>query len=463
MLLRSLAAPLVLSSLVGAHAAAQSLVFRPNASGAYDHARQLVLPPGFGAGEFTLQLFVKLDPSFPVGPATGADTLTHWSDANVAPYSAPDWWQHDNWLVDGMNYADPKSGSFGIQLYAGGNVRVLIGDGTDAGPGGSYAVQAPSPTHSILDGAWHEITLFRKFFGVNEATYWLYVDGTTIAATDTFVRTDLSALWSTWSGFPAGEEGWCWGSGKRAAFGLGPDAPDFKGGLDEVRFWNVARSNATFENLLVATGTEPGIASRFRCTEGAGNTTCDAQPTGQCWSLVNWDATHWSAEDAFEQGPNGTFEVFCPGTALTCPCGVGGDPAYGCPNSIWSSGAYLWAEGRASVTNDSLTLITRHLPAQTSCFYFQGDLRENGGAGVIAGDGLLCIGGNLRRLQPVTAFQGLAYFGRQVNTQPPVHVQAQIPAPGATREYQLYYRNAAAWCMPATFNMSNGLEVVWIP
>ena len=37
-----------------------------------------------------------------------------------------------------------------------------------------------------------------------------------------------------------------------------------------------------------------------------------------------------------------------------------------------------------------------------------------------------------------------------------------VPGSGAMRFYQTYYRNAsAAFCPPATFNVTNGFQVVW--
>ena len=45
---------------------------------------------------------------------------------------------------------------------------------------------------------------------------------------------------------------------------------------------------------------------------------------------------------------------------------------------------------------------------------------------------------------------------------PSVSVRGAVVAPG-TRDYQVWYRNAAAFCQPETFNLSNGWEVAWGP
>jgi hypothetical protein len=42
-------------------------------------------------------------------------------------------------------------------------------------------------------------------------------------------------------------------------------------------------------------------------------------------------------------------------------------------------------------------------------------------------------------------------------------VRGLIPLAGGTREYQCWYRNAAAFCTASTFNLTNGLEILWQP
>jgi hypothetical protein len=36
-------------------------------------------------------------------------------------------------------------------------------------------------------------------------------------------------------------------------------------------------------------------------------------------------------------------------------------------------------------------------------------------------------------------------------------------AAGSTFEYQIWYRNAGAFCSASTFNLSNGYSVTWTP
>jgi hypothetical protein len=44
-----------------------------------------------------------------------------------------------------------------------------------------------------------------------------------------------------------------------------------------------------------------------------------------------------------------------------------------------------------------------------------------------------------------------------------VSVRGAIPAASTQRHYQVWYRNAAAFCTPSTFNLSNGLTIHWLP
>jgi hypothetical protein len=43
----------------------------------------------------------------------------------------------------------------------------------------------------------------------------------------------------------------------------------------------------------------------------------------------------------------------------------------------------------------------------------------------------------------------------------PISVQGGVTSPGSVRTYQVWYRNAASFCEPETFNLSNGVEVLW--
>jgi len=92
--------------------------------------------------------------------------------------------------------------------------------------------------------------------------------------------------------------------------------------------------------------------------------------------------------------------------------------------------------------------------------YFQGTTRRNNGDGVTFGDGKLCAGGTLARLGLKQNVSGSSRFPNAGDV--PISVAGSVTSPG-TRTYQVWYRNAEGFCTPATYNLTNGLEVVWNP
>ena len=81
---------------------------------------------------------------------------------------------------------------------------------------------------------------------------------------------------------------------------------------------------------------------------------------------------------------------------------------------------------------------------------------------IVVDDGIGCVGGPVIRLgtKPVVANSSAYPTGADVI----ISIKGAIPAPGATRWYQCFYRNASAvFCPPATSNRTNGFEIVWAP
>ncbi len=167
-------------------------------------------------------------------------------------------------------------------------------------------------------------------------------------------------------------------------------------------------------------------------------------------------------EALFRIQPGVPVALFCSGdgSATACPCGNGGLPGHGCASSLTAFGAQLTATGWPSVSSDSLRLVGA-LTSNTNVTYIQGSLKQNGGLGNVFGDGLRCAGGSVIRLGTLAAVNGASSYpgaGQQ-----PVSVRGMVPAAGGSFTYQIWYRNAAAFCTPSTFNLTNGLEVAWSP
>lgn len=150
---------------------------------------------------------------------------------------------------------------------------------------------------------------------------------------------------------------------------------------------------------------------------------------------------------------------FGDGTGSNCPCGNTGTSYNGCASSVNYSGAHLYAFGSASVGNDSFLLSAWSMPNSFALF-FQGTQRTAGGAGAVFGDGLRCASGTIRRLGAKMNSSGMSEYPG--GTDVPISVKGANTA-GAVRDYQCWYRNAATFCTPSTFNLTNGVEVTWTP
>jgi hypothetical protein len=153
-----------------------------------------------------------------------------------------------------------------------------------------------------------------------------------------------------------------------------------------------------------------------------------------------------------------TGTVFCvgDGTGTACPCGntsAVGD-GVGCLTSF-GVGGKLRAVGIASLAADTVVLQGSQMPI-SSALYFQGTTQVNS----VFGDGLRCAGGSVIRLSTKSNVSGASQFPAAGDAS--VSVQGLVGAVG-TRTYQVWFRNAATFCSASTFNLTNGLEISWVP
>jgi hypothetical protein len=155
---------------------------------------------------------------------------------------------------------------------------------------------------------------------------------------------------------------------------------------------------------------------------------------------------------------SGTPFCFGDGSGTACPCGNNSAPgtASGCLNSFALAGR-LRGAGLASLANDHHVLTATQMPS-SSALYFQGTTAVNGGAGAVFGDGLRCAGGSIIRLGTTINVSGASQYPETGD--PSVSVRGAVTAPGL-RTYQVWYRNSAAFCSAATFNLTNGWQVNW--
>jgi len=153
--------------------------------------------------------------------------------------------------------------------------------------------------------------------------------------------------------------------------------------------------------------------------------------------------------------------AFCfgDGTGTACPCANPGLPGNGCANSLNTNGSNLDATGSASIANDTFVLVGSDMP-NSSALYFQGTSQLGGGAGATFGDGLRCAAGTIIRLGTKTNVAGTSQYPAPGDLT--ISVRGSCAA-GDVCTYQVWYRNAAAFCTASTFNLTNGIQVTWIP
>jgi hypothetical protein len=161
-----------------------------------------------------------------------------------------------------------------------------------------------------------------------------------------------------------------------------------------------------------------------------------------------------------------TGSSFCFGDgAAACPCANRGLAGRGCASS-GSEGAALHAFGNASIASDTLQLLSSgELPSSLTIF-LQGTVQISP---LPFGDGLRCVGGNLKRLYTKNAHAGVASAPGPGD--PSVSARSAALndplSPGSVRALQAYYRDPVLGFCPApagdSFNVSSGLILTWAP
>jgi len=202
---------------------------------------------------------------------------------------------------------------------------------------------------------------------------------------------------------------------------------------------------------------------------------CDLAPTGDfdCDANGVIDSCEIAGNAALDLDVDGSLDEcevagtpFCfgDGTGAACPCdpGQAGALGTGCLNSFGTSGRLI-AVGNPDVTADSVSLRATGVLPNAVGLFFQGNSQQLGGLGTPFGDGLLCVNIAIKRLGIRNASSGNVAYGRDVLTDTPISIVGMVPLAGATRHYQLWYRDAANYCSPSTYNTSNGVRIVWLP
>ncbi len=145
---------------------------------------------------------------------------------------------------------------------------------------------------------------------------------------------------------------------------------------------------------------------------------------------------------------------------VACPCTNFGAVGHGCANSVNPAGGQIQGSGASSVSSDSVVLTGSGMP-NSSVLYFQGTTQVAGGSGSVFGDGLRCAGGTIVRIGTKQNVAGSSQYPGPGDQ--PLSVRGQVPPTGGVRTYQAWYRNAAPYCTSSTFNLTNGLQITWVP
>ena len=191
--------------------------------------------------------------------------------------------------------------------------------------------------------------------------------------------------------------------------------------------------------------------------------------SGEPW----WDCNENGVEDSVDISQGGSSDnngnlipdecedeyvksCFC--TTGSGPCG-NDNPGGGCLNSL-GLGGDLDPSGSTSLVEDDLVLTASNLPPGVPGLLFCGPNTTF----TPFGDGRRCVANPLYRLGSTSATAG----GTIVRG-PGLALQAcSTPglgclSVGQSLRYQMWYRNAATYCTPSTFNLTNAVDVVFTP
>lgn len=371
-------------------------------------------------------------------------------------------WDGANWsAVGGVTFTGTVwsmtvfDAGAGLELFVGGRFAMSGNPGPErlaAWNGTTWRTvgfgQAANFNESVFDlRAWHDGTRER-----------LYAGGRYALAAGIPCSNVASYDGTTWSALGAGVAG--------TVFGLSPlDGANGRGlcvggefvSASGVPVSNVARWDGAAWSSL-GPHTNDGIVTvrdlaTFDSEDGNGP---KLYAIGNFASLGGQPSSHIAAYS--DCGAAGRVLCAGDGSGTACPCGNASAPGVGtgCVNSH-ASGGTLRARGYASLAHDTLVLAGTSM-TNGAALYIQGTQAIGTGAGSVFGDGLRCAGGSVVRLDIVSNAGGASAYPSAGD--PSVSTKGLVAASG-TRVYQVWYRDAAAFCTSSTFNLSNAIEIVW--
>ncbi|MBL8857054.1 MAG: hypothetical protein JNL28_00935 [Planctomycetes bacterium] len=223
--------------------------------------------------------------------------------------------------------------------------------------------------------------------------------------------------------------------------------------------WYGVNTGVAYDVTNIAANTVP--ATRF-------GVNCQAQGTASYNGLYH---LAWTIRSKVSTGTPTTS--FCSGDVVGTNClncvspqaANNGAPGRGCANSTPGSlGGLLTATGVAGASAGTDTWVLTASDITGPGLFFQ----STGTTLIQFGDGQLCAAIGIIRMGVVFPVAGIASYPGGL-TPNPIHI-AGATAMGDTRHYQVWYRDAglfmggpSSFCSVATYNLTQGLTVVWGP
>ena len=146
---------------------------------------------------------------------------------------------------------------------------------------------------------------------------------------------------------------------------------------------------------------------------------------------------------------------FC--SAGSSPCG-NEDPTAGCRNSL-GVGASLDPSGSTSVAMDDLVLTASRMPPNAMTMLFIGTR----GNPVAFGDGLRCLTNSVQVVMPNADAAGVMAVGPGIGALACNWNGVGCFEVGASKRFQVWYRNSVDFCTPSTSNLTNAVDVIFTP
>ena len=203
-----------------------------------------------------------------------ADSLSFGSGVSDRPMTIEAWIRPDT--MNGKQNLVSKWWEGSVREYrlylVPGALRLDLRDGS-----AGATVSAVTSNQSALAGGWHHVAVTYDGRGgataANGITF--FIDGVAVP----IAERNNNAAYVAMENWTAPLELGCEIAGYQP----------FNGGLDEVRMWNVVRTQSQVQAamLLDLTGTEPGLAAYWRFNEGAGTTVVDDSPNNHTATLYN--------------------------------------------------------------------------------------------------------------------------------------------------------------------------------